>query len=78
MCQQRYDLPQELLTAAVGDLRKAGRIVLDGEAVYLLGLYLAERAVPVPSGPWRPALGSVGSSTLRPPWTGPAAGWAWS
>ena len=45
MCQQRYDLPEELLAAAVGDLRKAGRIVLDGEAVYLRGLYLAERAV---------------------------------
>ena len=45
MCQQRYDLPEELLTASVGDLRKAGRIVLDGEAVYLRGLYLAERAV---------------------------------
>ena len=45
MCQQRYDLPEDLLTAAVGDLRKAGRIVLDGEAVYLRGLHLAERAV---------------------------------
>ena len=45
MCQSRYDLPEELLTAAVGSLRKAGRIVLDGEAVFLRGLYLAERAV---------------------------------
>ena len=45
MCQQRYDIPEDLLAAAVGDLRKAGRIVLDGEAVYLRGLYLAERAV---------------------------------
>ena len=45
MCQQRYDIPEELLTAAVGDLRKAGRIVLDGEAVFLRGLYLAERSV---------------------------------
>ena len=45
MCQSRYDIPEELLTAAVGDLRKAGRIVLDGEAVFLRGLYLAERSV---------------------------------
>ena len=45
MCQSRFDLPEELLTAAVGSLRKAGRIVLDEEAVFLRGLYLAERAV---------------------------------
>ena len=45
MCQSRFDIPEDLLTAAVGDLRKAGRIVLEGEAVYLRGLYLAERAV---------------------------------
>ena len=45
MCRSRFDLPEELLTAAVGSLRKAGRIVLDGEAVFLRGLYLAERAV---------------------------------
>ena len=45
MCQSRFDIPDELLTAAVGDLRKAGRIVLEGEAVYLRGLYLAERSV---------------------------------
>ena len=45
MCQQRYDLPEELLRTAVESLREAGRIVLDGEAVYLRGLYLAERAV---------------------------------
>ena len=45
MCRGRFDLPEELLTAAVGSLRKAGRIVLDGEAVFLRGLYLAERAV---------------------------------
>ena len=44
-CRTRFDLPEELLTAAVGSLRKAGRIVLDGEAVFLQGLYLAERAV---------------------------------
>ena len=44
-CRTRFDLPGELLTAAVGSLRKAGRIVLDGEAVFLRGLYLAERAV---------------------------------
>ena len=45
MCQRRYDLLKELLTAAVESLRRAGRIVLDGEAVFLRGLYLAERAV---------------------------------
>ena len=45
LCQNRYDLPEELLTAALEGLREAGRIVLDGEAVYLRGLYLAERAV---------------------------------
>ena len=45
LCQSRFDLPEELLTAAVESLRKAGRIVLDGEAVFLRGLYLAERAV---------------------------------
>ena len=45
MCQSRFDLPEELLLAAVGSLRTAGRIVLDGEAVFLRGLYLAERAV---------------------------------
>ena len=42
-CRTRFDLPEELLTAAVGSLRKAGRVVLDGEAVFLRGLYLAER-----------------------------------
>ena len=45
MCQTRFDLPEGLLTAAVGSLRESGRIVLDGEAVFLRGLYLAERAV---------------------------------
>ena len=45
MCRTRFDLPVELLTAAVGSLREVGRIVLDGEAVFLRGLYLAERAV---------------------------------
>ena len=44
-CRTRFDLPGDLLTAAMGSLRKAGRIVLDGEAVFLRGLYLAERAV---------------------------------
>ena len=45
MCVDRFDLPEELLTAAVESLLEAGRIVLDGEAVFLRGLYLAERAV---------------------------------
>ena len=50
-CRTRFDLPEELLTAAVGSLREAGRVVLDGEAVFLRGLYHAERAVALPSGP---------------------------
>ena len=45
MCKERYDIPEELLSAAVGNLREAGRIVLDGEVVFLRGLYLAERGV---------------------------------
>ena len=45
LCQSRFDLPEELLTAAIESLQQAGRIVLDGEAVFLRGLYLAERAV---------------------------------
>ena len=45
LCQSRFDLPEDLLTGAVGSLEGAGRIVLDGEAVFLRGLYLAERAV---------------------------------
>ena len=45
MCQSRYDIPEDLLKAAVQSLRKAGRIVLDGEAVFLRGLYIAERGV---------------------------------
>ena len=45
LCQSRYDLPEDLLATAVESLQMAGRIVLDGEAVFLRGLYLAERAV---------------------------------
>ena len=45
MCKERYDIPVELLLGAVGNLREAGRIVLDGEAVFLRGLHHAERAV---------------------------------
>ena len=45
LCHSRFDLPEDLLTAAVESVRKAGRIVLDGEAVFLRGLYIAERAV---------------------------------
>ena len=45
MCHSRFDLPEGLVMAAMGSLREAGRIVLDGEAVFLRGLYLAERAV---------------------------------
>ena len=45
MCEQRYDIPEGLLTAALGTLQRAGRVVLDGEAVFLRGLYHAEREV---------------------------------
>ena len=45
MCQSRYDLPEDLLAAALESLRQAGRVVLDGEAVFLRGLFLAERDV---------------------------------
>ena len=45
LCQSRYDIPEELLLAALGTLQESGRVVLDGEAVFLRGLYLAERAV---------------------------------
>ena len=45
MCQSSFDIPEDLLTAAVGSLRTARRIVLDGEAVFLRGFYIAERAV---------------------------------
>ena len=45
LCQSRYDLPEELLRTSLESLRKAGRVVLDGEAVYLRGLHHAERGV---------------------------------
>ena len=45
LCQSRFDIPGELLTSSVESLREAGRVVLDGEAVFLRGLYIAERAV---------------------------------
>ena len=45
LCQTRFDIPEDLLTAAVESLQEAGRIVLDGESVFLRGLYIAERAV---------------------------------
>ena len=45
MCHSRFDLPEGLVTAAVESLREAGRIVLDGEAIFLRGLYVAERSV---------------------------------
>ncbi len=45
MCQSRFDISEGLLVAAVESLQKARRIVMDGEAVFLRGLYLAEWAV---------------------------------
>ena len=51
MSRSRFDLPEELLTAAVEGLRKAGLVVQDGEAIFLRGPYLAERGVAIPSGP---------------------------
>ena len=56
MCQSRYDLPEALLSVSVGSLRKSGRIVLDGETVFLRGLYLAERGV----------AGSIGTLAASP------------
>ena len=43
-CRRRFDLPRELIEDAVGRLEGAGRIMREGEAVFLRGLYLAERA----------------------------------
>ena len=43
-CRRRFDLPQELIEEAVARLEGAGRIMREGEAVFLRGLYLAERA----------------------------------
>ncbi len=43
-CRRRFDLPQEIIEDAVGRLEGAGRIMREGEAVFLRGLYLAERA----------------------------------
>ena len=44
-CRQEFDMPQELLLEAVEGLERAGRIVREGEAAFLRGLYLAERGV---------------------------------
>ena len=42
-CQERFDLPQELLLEAIDRLEEAGRIMWEGEAAFLRGLYVAER-----------------------------------
>ena len=44
-CRQQFDMPQELLLEAVEGLERAGRIVREGEAAFLRGLYVAERGV---------------------------------
>ena len=44
-CSERVSLPEPLLLDGVGALQTAGRIVVDGDAVYLRGLYQAERGV---------------------------------
>ena len=44
-CVKEIDLPEELLVEAISSLQASGRIVRDGDAIYLHGLYLAERAV---------------------------------
>ena len=41
-CRQQFDMPQELLLEAVEGLERAGRIVREGEAAFLRGLYVAE------------------------------------
>ncbi len=45
VCRDRFDLPEALLQEAVESLHKAGRIMREGESVFLRGLYIAERAV---------------------------------
>lgn len=42
-CTKELDLPQELLWQGVDGLQDSGRIVREGEGVYLRGLYQAER-----------------------------------
>jgi exodeoxyribonuclease V alpha subunit len=42
-CSQRVELSQELLLQAAHSLQAAGRVVVEGEAVYLRSLYQAER-----------------------------------
>jgi exodeoxyribonuclease V alpha subunit len=44
-CVKEMDLPEELLLQAIDSLQVAGRIVRDGDAVYLRGYYVAERGV---------------------------------
>lgn len=45
VCLDQLEIPEGLIREAVASLRDSGRIVLEGEAVFLRGLYHAERAV---------------------------------
>ncbi len=78
LCQNRLDIPGELLTAAVEGLRKAGRIVLDGEAVFFRGPYLAERAVANCIRALAASPGQRREFDVRPLWTGPTGAGEWS
>ena len=42
-CMKELSLPEELLLQGVDGLQESGRVVREGEAVYLRGLYQAER-----------------------------------
>jgi exodeoxyribonuclease V alpha subunit len=42
-CMKAIELPEELLMTALDGLQESGRIVREGESVYLRGLYRAER-----------------------------------
>ncbi|MDA1129739.1 MAG: ATP-dependent RecD-like DNA helicase [Chloroflexi bacterium] len=44
-CMKEIDLPEGLLLQAIDSLQGSGRIVRDGDAVYLHGYYVAERGV---------------------------------
>ena len=78
LCKSRFDLLEDPLMAAVGSLRNAGRIVLDGEAVFLRGLYLAERAVANCIRALAASPGQRREFDVRPLLTGPTGAGEWS
>ena len=66
MCQSRFDLPEDLLTEAVAELAGGGpdHAGWRGRSSYGASI-LPSEPWRIPSGPWRPAPGSGGSSTPR-------------